>query len=136
MPEKLRLGTPSAHLRHTFGTLPHDTRCELALGPLQTWRSDAETRFRRMHLRSTPFANTPPARGCPSASVAQDYERFPTLLSVPTAATAQLRIAEQAYRARFSRGTEPPSILITKTSWMATRPTRDSWSNLAKALSK
>src|SRR5207249_4053556 len=65
-----------------------------------------------------------------------DYERFPTLLSVPTAATAQLRIAEQAYRARFSRGTEPPSILITKTSWMATRPTRDSWPNLAKALSK
>jgi hypothetical protein len=57
--EKFLPGTPSTHLRHTFGTLRRDTQSQLAVGRLQTWRSDAETRFRRMHLCYVPFSDTP-----------------------------------------------------------------------------
>ena len=50
-----------------------------------------------------------------SGEAARDFEGFPSLLFVTTDPLAEQRIAEQAYRAWFTRGTEPLPILITTT---------------------
>jgi len=50
-----------------------------------------------------------------SGQAARDYDGFPTLLFVTTDPKAEERMAEQAYRGWFSRGTEPLPILITST---------------------
>ena len=51
-----------------------------------------------------------------SGEAARDFEGFPTLLFVTTDPLAEERIAEQAYRSWFTRGTEPLPILITTTA--------------------
>jgi hypothetical protein len=51
-----------------------------------------------------------------SGQAARDYNGFPTLLFVTTTVAAEQRIAEEAYRAWFVRGTEPLPVLVTTTS--------------------
>jgi hypothetical protein len=50
-----------------------------------------------------------------SGQAARDYRGMPTILFVTTSANAEDRMAEQAYRAWFCRGTEPLNILLTTT---------------------
>lgn len=51
-----------------------------------------------------------------SGQAGRDYDGFPTLLFVTSAALAEHRIAEQAYRAWFVRDVEPVPMLITTTA--------------------
>ena len=51
-----------------------------------------------------------------SGQAARDYDGLPTILFVTTSASAEDRIAEQAYRAWFSRGAEPLPVLLTTTA--------------------
>jgi hypothetical protein len=53
-----------------------------------------------------------------SGAAGRDYDGFPTLLFVTTVANAEQRIADQAYRDWFVRGTEPLPVLITSTDQM------------------
>jgi Replication-relaxation len=50
-----------------------------------------------------------------SGEAARDFEGFPSLLFVTSDPLAEQRIAEQAYRAWFTRGAEPLPILLTTT---------------------
>jgi hypothetical protein len=50
-----------------------------------------------------------------SGQAARDYAGLPTMLFVTTSASAEYRIADQAYRAWFSRGTDPLPVLLTTT---------------------
>jgi hypothetical protein len=54
----------------------------------------------------------------------RQFDGFPTLLFVTTQTAAEARIAEQAYRAWFVRGTEPLRVLITTTERIARNPER------------
>jgi hypothetical protein len=49
----------------------------------------------------------------------RDFDGFPTLLFVTTDPKAEQRIAEQAYRSWYVRGTEPLPLLITTTDRVA-----------------
>ncbi len=51
-----------------------------------------------------------------SGQASRDYNGFPTLLFVTTHPTAEERIAQQAHRAWFVRGTDPLPVLVT-TTW-------------------
>jgi hypothetical protein len=48
-----------------------------------------------------------------SGQAARDYDGLPTILFVTTSASAEDRIARQAYRAWYSRGTAPLPVLLT-----------------------
>jgi hypothetical protein len=50
-----------------------------------------------------------------SGRAARDYNGLATILFVTTSASAEDRIARQAYRAWFSRGTAPLPVLLTTT---------------------
>jgi protein involved in plasmid replication-relaxation len=51
-----------------------------------------------------------------SGDAARDFDGFPTLLFVTTDPTAEPRIADQAYRAWLTHGTEPLPVLVTTTN--------------------
>jgi hypothetical protein len=57
-----------------------------------------------------------------SPQAARDYNGFPTVLFVTTDPTAEERIADQAYRAWFIRGTEALGILSTTTARIGEAP--------------
>lgn len=57
-----------------------------------------------------------------SGQAARDYDGFPTLLFVTTDPLAEHRIADQAHRVWFIRGTEPLPILITTTHRITNDP--------------
>ena len=57
-----------------------------------------------------------------SGQAAKDFDGFPTVLFVTTDAAAEDRMAEQAYRASFIRGSEALSILSTTTARIAMAP--------------
>jgi len=50
-----------------------------------------------------------------SGQAARDYDGLPTILFVTTSASAEDRIARQAYRTWYSRGTAPLPVLLTTT---------------------
>ncbi len=50
-----------------------------------------------------------------SGQASRDYDGMPTILFVTTSPSTEDRIAEQAYRAWFCRGTEPLRVLLTTT---------------------
>lgn len=52
----------------------------------------------------------------------RDYDGFPTVLFVTTQAAAEQRIADQAHREWFVRGTEPLPVLITTTDRIRQHP--------------
>jgi hypothetical protein len=54
----------------------------------------------------------------------RQFDGFPTLLFVTTQTAAEERIADQAYRAWYLRGTEPLRVLITTTERIASDPER------------
>lgn len=51
----------------------------------------------------------------------RDYDGFPVILFVTISASAEDRIAEQAYAAWFSRGTDPLPILLTTTELISSQ---------------
>jgi hypothetical protein len=50
-----------------------------------------------------------------SGQAARDYDGFPMILFITTTASAEDRIAQQAYRASFARGTEALPVLLSTT---------------------
>jgi hypothetical protein len=57
-----------------------------------------------------------------SGQAARDYEGLPTILFVTTSERAEDRIAEQAYRAWYARGTEALPVLLSTTLRLSGHP--------------